>query len=269
MLAKMRGYMREGKLHEALIIGQNLFAKNSGDREIFEAYIDVLKNAMRAEPTAEGKMRCFRHFSSALAAFSVAVDLDDSMVAFILSQEDLLDDFLKEIQSLSEYERQASTKKKIEANDVLLAKLPGMIAELRTAKNRTAFDDILLEIQRLDAGIDKDCLTDKQRSFYEKATKQCSELVNDKLHAFRRAEDAIYNEQALEAYERVYQMFKTGDRPSNHKDVIRGLFAFDPKRLFGETLTYYNQVYAYVLSKMNDDEKFILTKAAIVSNRGR
>ena len=100
-------------------------------------------------------------------------------------------------------------------------------------------------------------------------TRQCSKIVDIKLRVFQRMADAEYNEQALDAYERVYQYFKTGEVPNNHKEVINGLFGFDTSRLFNETLTYYNHIYAYVLSKLNDEGKFLLTKAAIRSEMRR
>lgn len=265
MISKMKDYASKGNFREALIIGQNLSARNSGDPEVFKAYTSVLESVMNAEGTSDGKMRYFQQLSSALAAFSESVVMDDAMVRFVMSQEDRLGKLFDGIQQLRKQEEREFVKKKIMANDDILAKLPGAMESLRKAADRASFDAVLQQVQQYDAAIDKSYLTDRQKDVYDSATRQCSKIVNVKLRAFQRAADIEYNEQALAAYERVFRYFKDGKVPDDHKAVISGLFGFDPGRLFNETLTYYNHVYAYVLNKLDDEGKFRLTKAAILS----
>ena len=42
---------------------------------------------------------------------------------------------------------------------------------------------------------------------------------------------------------------------------------FDASRLYNETLVYYNHVYNYILGQLSDEEKFTLTKYAVMSER--
>lgn len=269
MITKIYDYVHRGNFREALIIGQNLFARDSGNPEIFKAYVDVLESVMKAEDTSDGKMRYFQQLSAALTMFSETVSMDDSVVDFIMSQEDRLAKMLDAIQQLRKQEEREFIKQKIVVNDSILSKLPAATNTLKTAADKTAFDTVLQQIQQYDSEIDKDYLTDRQREVYEAITRQCSKIVDIKLRAFQRMADAEYNERALDAYERVYQYFKSGKVPDDHKEVISGLFGYDAGKLFNETLTYYNHVYAYVLSKLDDDGKFRLTKAAIRSEMRR
>ena len=269
MIAKMHDYAHRGHFREALIIGQNLFARNSGNPEIFKAYVDVLESVMKAEDTSDGKIRYFQQLSAALTMFSDTVSMDDSVVEFIKSQEDRFAKMLDGIQQLRKQEEREFIKQKIVANDGILSKLPAATDALKTAADKTSFDMVLQQIQQYDSEIDKDYLTDRQKEVYDALTRQCSKIVDIKLRTFQRMADAEYNERALEAYERVYQYFKSGKVPDDHKEVISGLFGFDAGKLFNETLTYYNHVYAYVLSKLDDDGKFRLTKAAIRSEMRR
>lgn len=265
MIAKMYDYLHRRNFREALIIGQNLFARNSGTPEIFKAYVDVLESVMKAEDTSDGKIRYFQQLSAALTVFSETVSMDDFAVEFIMSQEDRLAKMLDGIQQLRKQEKRESIKQKIVENDDILSKLSAAMDTLKTAVDKTAFDTVLQQIQQYDSEINKDYLTDRQRKSYEAVTRQCSKTVDIKLRAFQRMADAEYNERALDAYERVYQYFKSGKVSNDHKEIISGLFGFDAGKLFNETLTYYNHVYAYVLSKLDDDGKFRLTKAAIRS----
>lgn len=269
MIVKMKDYAAKGKFREALIIGQNLFARDSSDPEVFEAYASVLEAVMAAETTSDGKMRYFQQISSALAAFSEAADMDDSMVRFVISQEDRLGRLFDGIQQFRMQEDRAFVKEKLVANDSILKKLPDVIEEARRAPDKPSFDVVLRQVQQYDEALDKEYLTDRQKASYESMTQQCSKIVDVKLRGFQRAADITYNDQALAAYERAFQYFKTGKVTGDHKDVISGLFGFDAGRLFNETLTYYNHVYAYILSKLDDDGKFRLTKAAIHSEMRR
>lgn len=269
MLSRMRDYASKGHFREALIIGQNLFFRHSGDIQIFKAYSSVLESVMNAEVTGDGKTRYFQLLSSALTTFSESADMDDDTVAFVMFQEDRLSRLFEEIRQVKKKEYFESVKKKTLANDDILKKLPDAIEGLKKAADKAAFDSLLQKIRQYDSTIDKDYLTERQKALYDSATAQCSKLVDKKLRAFQRAADIAYNDRALEAYERAYRYFKTGEDTNNGEEIIAGLFGFDPARLFNETLTYYNQVYAYVLSKLNEKEKFVLTRTAIRSEMRR
>lgn len=265
MIEKMKSLLSNGKIREALIVGQNFFARRSGEPEVFKEYFSVLESVMETEGTSQGKMRYFQQLSSVLATFSESVNIDDTMISFVISQENKLQKLYDEIQQLRKQEEREFAKRKILENDTILQKLPETMNRLRKAADKPSFDLLLKQIQQYDAAIDKVYLTDRQKGVYDSVTHQCSKIVDEKLRRFQRAADAEYNEQALMAYEKVYQYFKTGKVSDDHKSVISGLFGFDAGRLFNETLTYYNHVYAYVLSKLDDDGKFKLTKAAIRS----
>jgi hypothetical protein len=45
------------------------------------------------------------------------------------------------------------------------------------------------------------------------------------------------------------------------------LFSYDASRLTNETLIYYNHVYNYILSKLNDEEKLTMTKLSIIAEK--
>ncbi len=268
MILKIKDYAAKGKFREALILGQNLFARNSSDPEIFKVYSSVLESVIEAEDTFDGKIRYFQYLSSALTTFSESVSMDDAMIRFVISQEDSLGKLFDKIQQLRKQEEHEFVKKKIVANDDILTKLPNVIEEIKRAKDKSSFDALLQQVQQYDAAIDKTYLIDRQKDFYNSMTQQCSKIVDMKLHMFQREADVEYNEQALMAYERVFKFFK-GKVSNDHKDIIRGLFGFNANRLFNETLTYYNQVYAYILSQLDDDAKLLLTKAAIHSEMRR
>ena len=221
MISKMKDFAARGQFREALIIGQNLFARNSSDLETFKAHFSVLESVMDAEGSSDGKMRYFQQLSSVLATFSESVDMDASMVRFVMSQEDRLGKLFDGIQQLRKQEEREFVKKKVVANDEILAKLPGAMESLKKAADKTSYDAVLQQVQQYDAAIDKSYLTDRQKDIYDSVTRQCSKIVDVKLRAFQRTADITYNEQALAAYERVFRYFKDGKVSDDHKDVLQ------------------------------------------------
>lgn len=261
----MNEFAARGDMREALIIGQNLFSQNSGDPEIFGSYYTILRSMASCAKSIDEKNIYAQQLTAILTQFSETVSLNDSMIEYIKSKEDSLKLLYDEIQNQEQIFEKENIKSKILENDNLLNSIEIIIAKLNKVSNKNELDSLLLELQRIDSSILNEYLTERQQNLYQKETKKCSEIVEYKIRHFERAQNVEYNLKALEAYEKVYQYFKTGEIPDNHKEIIKGLFQYDLSRLFNETLTYYNHVYSYVLSKLNDDEKFILTKAAIKS----
>ena len=208
-------------------------------------------------------MRYFQQLSSALATFSEAVSIDDATVEYIKSKEDSLRLLYENIQECRLNEEKAIVKAKVLKNDECLQTVRGIIAKIAAVPSKQDFDSLLQQIQQIDSSIDKDYLTDRQKKEYDAATQECSKLIDEKVRKFEHDKNSEYNQKAVEAYEKVFRYLKENKVSGDHKEIIRGLFEFDATRLFNETLTYYNHVYSYVLSKLNDEEKFVLTKAAI------
>ena len=100
-------------------------------------------------------------------------------------------------------------------------------------------------------------------------TKKSSEVVSVKMASFEKKRNRDYNLKAIESYERIFNMFKNRKVVGDHKEVLKGLFVYDASRLYNETLVYYNHVYNYVLNKLSDEEKFTMTKYAIMCEKMR
>ena len=263
MLQRMKENIASRHLRDALIIGQNLFYHNPGDVDIFSTYYTVLWSLATEANGSTEKLQYFKQLTQVVASFSEAVQLDDEMVEYIKSKEDSLNLLYKSIEEVKAEEEKQFVKSKFLQNDKVLRTIQERISELSVVKSKAEFDSLLNTIQKLDAMLDKQYMSDSENAQYEVLTTKCSELVNIKVAAFDRQSKEEYNQRALDSYEKVYRLFRDGNLPGNHTEVVSGLFAYDPTKLFNETLTYYNHVYSYVLSKLNDEEKYVLTKAAI------
>lgn len=252
-----KNYLEEGKISEALMIGQNILNKDINDTDIFNKYFDLLISL----GTNNDPSNCERFLQQAtalLAYYAENADLTLEKIEDIKNKENILDG-----------KKQSLVKIRVAENEDALNVLEKLLGKLGSQDGRKGFEDTLAQIGQVDTVIKEDYLTEKQKQSYEKMTSQCSEIVSKKMNEYNKKEQIEYNLSAVQAYENVFNYFKNKTVVENHKEIIKSLFEYDAAKLFNETLIYYNHVYNYVLSKLDDDEKFIITKYAIMSEKTR
>lgn len=257
-------YRQDGQISKALLVGQNMLNKNSGNQECFELYYCLLMELVNNLEDYRVGEKYLQQAAEALEYFSEHVDLDEKKVEFIKQKEEELDaayQFLSQKASRQEEKELAEKRKAVDEGIKLLECI---MRSAESCSKKENFHHCLHQLEQVDTNILKECMTDKQKESYESLVLACSNTVNEKLKEFEQKERVEYNLNAIEAYEKAFRLFHDG-YDDNHKEVIEKLFAFDASKLFNETLVYYNHVYGYILSKLNDEEKFTMTKYAIMS----
>ena len=262
-------YKENGKTSEALIVGQNMFGKSPGKKECFEPYFMLLVELASAGESAK-RNGFLQQAMTAMAVFSENAELTEEIVEYIQENESLLEKIYNDIAAADEAEKREFVKGKIQFNDDALSLIEKLLAQLNGVKTKDDFEKIIQTLGKVDSSIDKEYMSERQLEKYSELTKNSSNLVSTKMACFEEAENREYNIKAIEAYKNAFDMFKNNEIVDSHKEVIRNLFSFDAAKLYNETLVYYNHVYNYILSKLSDDDKFTLTKYAILSEkRGR
>lgn len=259
-------YKEQNMISEALIVGQNMFNRFPGNVEYFNLYFDLLVElAHRGD--VEQRSRFLQNAMTAVAAFSESVELTPDIVDDVRVKEEILERVYESIEKERAEQVRAATKEKVKFNEDALALIERLLKQLKSTTAKNEFDKLLQNIGDVDSSLEKEYLTDRQVKKYKELTNLSSGLVSEKMTYFENQSNREYNLRAIEAYEKAYNMFKNGQVIATHKEVIKNLFAFDASRLYNETLVYYNHVYNYILGKLDDDEKFIMTKYAILSER--
>lgn len=269
MLELFNKYRDTESYQEALLVGRNLFNKNPGNAAVFNEYFSLLcEQSQSSANTIDSRRQFISQAEVALAFFSENAELDAARVEEIKSFEGKLTTIVNAFNEEVDKENALAADKTSKENNDGLALLEKLRDKLRGLSNKQEFDKVLGQIGDIDNVIDKDAFDTQQQERYSNLTKTCTETINMKLAAFERNENVSYNQQAVEAFKKTFDFFRTNDYSNeNHKEIMRGFFAYDASRLFNEALVYYNHVYSYILSKMDDDEKFILTKYAVLSER--
>ena len=259
-------YKENGKISEALIVGQNMFNKFPGEKDYFEPYFNLLVE-LASKGEIDERNSFLQQAMTAVALFSERTELTEEVIEYIQKNEALLEDAYNKIETDSNNEKREFVKEKIQFNDEALSLVEKLLSQLNIANSNDEFEKIIQKLGAVDSSIDKEYLTERQLTKYSELTKSSSGLVSEKMKFFENERNREYNLKAIEAYEKVFNMFKNNEVADSHKEVIKGLFSFDASRLYNETLVYYNHVYNYILNKLSDEDKFTLTKYAILSEK--
>ena len=257
MLSLFEKYKNDGKITEALLVGRNLFNRNSGDEIIFSAYFEYLCTLAETLPSLADRINFAEQASLALAFYSENAELTSESVDTLSGQQQRIDVILSEIEA---------------HNSECLKKLYSLKDEINRATTQDEFDKILVKIRETDTTMDKDEFTDEQSSIYESLTRDHTELISEKMHQLEHIKNIAYNKQAADAFASAFERFRKDENKYRNQSQLfllasTTLFAFDASRLFNETLIYYNHVYSYIFSKLDDDGKLALTRYSIECER--
>ncbi len=265
-------YKDASKISEALLVGKNMVNKNPGNYEMFQAYVGLLFSLAEKLPSLPERKEFAGQAEIALAFFEENADLSPDIIMAINRYKQKLADAMKSIRD-EEGRRADEALQEIQAgNNEQLKSLYMLKKKLAEARTRNEFEGVLQEISLTDAKIDHDYITAEQKAHYDQINKDCTACISDKMREIEHWENMSYNKKAVEAYSEAFRKFKENE--GKYKNLTQlyslvssTLFAYDAARLFNETLIYYNHVYSYIFSKLDDNGKLDLTRLSIECER--
>lgn len=272
MLQLFNDYKNSGRLSEALLVGRNAFNRDPSNADIFDAYYSYLCSLAESLPSYDDRTRFAEQANVALAFFSENADLSESVVERIQTYQERIDTVYR---ALSDYQRETveSQQQQIaQQNSDALKQLYLLKDKLQGSTTQEEFDAALVEISRVDVNIIKENLSEEQRIAYDSLTKDHTDLISRKMRELEYKKNVVYNKKAADAFEKAFKSFRADEGKYKKQTqlfalVSATLFAFDASRLFNETLIYYNHVYSYIFSRLDDDGKFALTRYSIECER--
>ena len=182
MLELFNKYKASGSFTEALMVGRNLFNKNSGNATVFNEYFSLL--CFQAQSVAN-PIAARRQFISqaevALAFFSENAELDAAQVSEIHAREAQLTAIVKTFNEEINKQNALAADKSSKDNKERLALLEKLYNKLRSLSDKQEFDKVLGQIGSIDNILEKDAFDAPQQEFYTRLTKLCTEVINKKL----------------------------------------------------------------------------------------
>jgi hypothetical protein len=263
----------ENSIWDAHTVGKNLYNKNLGDMTVFEKYFKFAVLVASYPIEIETRKYFASEAETALIFFSENAVMDTEQLSFIKKcREDLMQvtNYIKDL----EFKVYSQENEKIIAeNNNFLTELVSLKGKLFAAKQQAEFDKLLLEVNRVENSLGKEFLAVEQKKLYDSLTREYSEIISKKMSDLHQKNNTEYNKTAVKDFKYVFEEFK--DNEAKYKNsqsqlfalVSKRLFSYDASRLFNETLIYYNHVYSFIFTKLDDDEKFSLTQISIDTER--
>lgn len=273
MIELFEKYKKSENIENALIVGRNLFNRNPDNIEIFTAYFDFLLYLGEKLPALEERKFYINQADIALAFFTENVDISEYLVDTIAKRYAKLGEIKQQITTMEQKKEQVKLKQITDKNQDAIKKLYDLKESLRTVKDQKVFDDKLKTINELDNKIDKDVLSEEQKVHYDALTKDFSALISKTMQELEYQSNIEYNSRAVKAYKEAFDKFQSDENKykNNMQQLfdlaLKSLFAYDAAKLFNETLIYYNHIYSYIFSKLDEQGKFQLTKYSIECER--
>ncbi len=267
MLDLFQEYVSNRQYSEALLVGQNMFNKHNDDILVFQAYFDLVLSLGNGsnKNSEEERLHYLQQATLLLTYFSENVTMSKKMVNQIQEFQSQLFEAEEKLQ----FERELQLKQQMtaveEENKELLLLIQKLIKEISSSNSSEQLEKFAGQIAALDSKMNHDFMNQEQNTAYELLSKKCASVLEQRVNFLEHQRNTQYNMKAVEAYERVFQVFKTGMIANG--DWMKEFFQYDASRLFNETLVYYNHVFSYILNQLDDDGKFLMTQCAIKMER--
>lgn len=253
----------------ANILLKNIFGKNVSDPLIFNKFFEFCMKISRWNIDLPSRKMFLDQADSALIYFSENTDITKETLEVIRICQDEITQVRKEISSVHYIQEDKKIDELVEENKKCLLKLTEYKIELQKSNNQKSFEELLKRIEATENLIQKDLLKGSQQKLYEDLTRDYQEIISQKLNEFERIKLKAYNQKAVNDYYYVFQEFKRDEEKYKNSFVDlkrlvgRRLFSYDANQLYSESMIYYNNVYSYVFSKLDDEGKYRLTELAI------
>lgn len=256
----------QNKFWNAQLVGKNLLCKDPANQNTFEAYFDFCIKICRLPIEIETRTFYLKEAELSLSVFCERAEISESVLKVIEVKRQNLVEASRIINETIQDEISKQNKEIESVNQVCLRKLVQLKGEFLKCTNQKEFDRLIMQMSEIEKSFDKESFSDTQQLQYDALTKDFSDLVSKSMARIVRESDIEYNRKAAESFKSAFDMFKnrpelyTANDSKLYELVAKYLFAFDAKRLFNETLVYYNHVYTYIFNKLDDDGKFRFTQ---------
>lgn len=265
-------YKDAGKIQEALLIGRNMVNKEPGNPECVDDYLDFLLMLAEKLPRTNERKNFAEQANLVLAFYEENAELTNGIINDIQSYHNRLNAAVDDISRIEQEELGRQQRAIEEANTAQIKKLYTIKQKLEKVRTHAEFDDVLRDIGTVDEKIVHEKLTVEQKRHYEQLNKSCTDIISNKMRQLEYTDNIDYNKKAVNAYNSAFISFKNNearykDKSQFYSFVSTTLFAYDARRLFNETLIFYNHVYSYIFNKLDDNGKLELTKYSIECER--
>jgi hypothetical protein len=263
----------ENSIWDAHTVGKNLYNRDLRNKDIFEKYFNFVILVGGYPIEIDTRKYFVTEAETALVFFCENSDMDLEQLNFIRKCRQQLMKVTNDIKELEYKILKEENEIIVGENNNCLSELATLKGKLFAANQQEQFDKLLLEVNKNENALKKEFLTGEQKELYDTLTKEYSEIISKRMDDLNQRNNVQYNKTAVKDFNHVFKEFRDNEAKYKNSEsqlfalVSKRLFSYDASKLFNETLIYYNHVYSFIFSKLDDDGKFRLTQISIDTER--
>jgi transcriptional regulator NrdR family protein len=268
-LALFDEYVEKNDIWKANTLVKNIYNKNIDNRDVFQIFFEFCIKIAKWNIDVPTRKVFLEQASSAIIFFSENALLTGELLELIQICQKEVDELHGEINRVEQIQASRGLEEAKKAQTDFLGQLTEYKYELSKCTNQQQFNTILEKVKASEEQINIEILDEKESKLYEELTKEYPNVISQKLEEFEQNRLKEYNKKAVADFHHVYNEFKEDEDKYKtsllelKRLVERKLFSYDASQLVNETLIYYNHVYSYIFSKLDEVGKFKLTELAI------
>lgn len=262
-------YFEQNDVWKANILIKNIFNKNTDNQSVFQNYFEFCMKIASWNIDIHTREMFLDQASSAIIFFSENTSLTPDLLDMIQICQQEIDEIRQQILEVEkiQFDKKLEATKKQQTE--YLRQLTEYKYALEQSKDQSEFNEFLEKVKSVEEQINDSILDDSELQLYEDLTKDYPNVIAKKMTEFERLKVKSYNQKAVKDFHDVFEKFKQNEDQFKtniyelKRLVGRKLFSYNASQLLNETLIYYNHVYSYIFSKLDNEGKYRLTELAI------
>lgn len=158
-------------------------------------------------------------------------------------------------------------------NKDILDSLQEKLLCLDDINEENEFSIILNSVRKLEKDLDIASLSDEERILYDNLIDNYANKIQQLSDKFNQIALKEYNLKAIDNLHEVYEEFvKNKKNFIKHFEefktfLIDKLLSIDVNKLYKETNEYYNYVYSYIFNRLDNNDKYLISKLVLEVNK--
>ncbi len=258
--------IESNKTEEAVIIGSNLLNQNPRNTEFFVLFFDWICKMAKNSGDLLTKEGYYGLANDACSSFTLLMDLTPDNIKLVAECRKKLNDVQRdrfEAQMKIENENRV---KILNQNRDLLDRIKKEANAIDHCKTTDDLETRSKTIVNMDREFNREFLPYIQDE-YDDLMKKVSDKISERSTTLTKQINLEINQEAVKTYKSILSEFHKNESKYTKKDAdINGFYTtidqalkYRENELFPETIAYYSYVYNYIISALQEKQKYDLT----------
>jgi 1,2-phenylacetyl-CoA epoxidase PaaB subunit len=263
-LQRLKELQQRKQDFESRLVLSAATSKFPNNIEFFRLAMDKVFTDLKTAQTEKEVEEIFTRGESLIKEFGAASGTDS--ISLLTEYSKRLVQAQEEFYSLRKERDLEIERRQRERNEEILKELENILEGIRASNDEMAIRDAMNNAARLETGMDLSLVDESQNERYRDVKNGFYKMAEEKVESLRSARYSRYNRKAIERLKKLLDEFTENEKelsksgsslPVTLKEYIGTL---NTSYFDGPTMQYFNYVYGYIFSLIDEDLKFEVTR---------